>query len=402
MAGRRNLVVVTALLVVLAGCSGLSPGATNPGAQETTTDTGLNPDAEPVYEPPLNTTKVAVDHVVELRRAGSFAYTSTITIVDTNKSATVEIGREARVDMASGAMLVTRNDSGVSSRDTYITGEGTTYTRTVADASSVSFNVSDSQIDTSRYAINGVPRFLDMFELTYDGRTTLDGQEVYRYSATSPDQVNALRGFGGAGSNESLESIQATMYVTESGLITQLGYSIAFDTGDGMHNIKAVTKYEAVGEVSVSEPGWVEDAEAADRGELNVTRTVRNETADAELTLTANRALFDSIQLLAGPGPLYNGNNTYEEAAASSAVTAVIPPTATNASVTIAYDESAVPDGGESELAVYRYVIEEGTWERVEASQDSDADEFTVDISKSETLVVMHEPTWDELDPGHT
>lgn len=402
MAGRRSLVVVTALLVVLAGCSGLGPGATDPGSAETTTDTGLDPDAEPVYDTPLNTTEVAVDHVVELRRAGSFAYESTITIVDTNQSATVEMGREARVDMESGAMLVTRNDSGMSSRDTYITGDGTTYRRTVMDSSSISFNVSDSEIDTSRYAINGVPRFLDMFELTYDGLTTLDGQEVYRYSATSPEQVSSLRGFGPGTSNDSVESIEAHLYVTKTGLITQLGYSVAFDTGDGMHNIKAVTKFEDVGEVSVSQPDWVEDAKAADRGELNVTRTLTNETADAELTLTANRALFDSIQLLAGPGPLYNGNNTYEEAAASSAVTAVIPPTATNASVTIAYDESAVPDGGESELAVYRYVIEEGTWAVVEASQDTAADEFTVDLSKSETLVVMHEPTWNELDPGHT
>jgi len=394
MAGRRSLAVLTALLVVLAGCSAFGAGVPGSDSPDTTTESGIDESVGPIYEPPLNTTEVAVDHVVALRRAGSFEYRATVTIVDSNQSAQVQFGRQATVEMDSGEMLVTRNDTGMRSTTFYVTGNGSVYTKAVSGTTSVSFNVTEGTMDTSRYAINGVPRFLDMFDLTYDGYTTLDGEPVYRYSATSVDQVNSLSAVGQSGNNDSLSSIEATLYVTESGLIKRAGYALSFDTGQGMHNIKAVTTYERLGSATVSAPDWIADAKAADSGQLNVTRTLENETLGAELTLTANRGLFDRIRLLDGPGPLYSGNHTYEAAAVSKVVTAVIPPTATNVSMTLAYDEAAVPEGGESELAVYRYSVSTGSWVPVAATQDQAADEFTVDLTRSAPLVVMHEPTW--------
>jgi hypothetical protein len=94
---------------------------------------------------------------------------------------------------------------------------------------------------------------------------------------------------------------------------------------------------------------------------------------------------------------LYAGNNTYQDAAVSSAVTPIYPPTAPDATLTIEYDPSAVPAGGESELALYRYATANATWEPIEATHNSDADTFRTNLSRSAALVVMHKPTWQSI-----
>ena len=403
MVGRRSLAVVTALLVVLAGCSAAMPGApdTNQsgddGTGSDTADQGLDPSVEPIYEPPLNTTEVAVDHTVELRRAGSFTYQATVTIVDSNQSARMSFGRTASVAMDTGEMVIRRNRSDMTRESVYVTGNGTTYVKVATSDGTVAFNKTNGTIDTSRYAINGVPRFLDTFELEYDGATTMDGERVYRYSATSPEQVTSLQGLAGQDSGRNLSKIEAQLYVTESGLVKKLGYTLGFDTGQGLHNIKAVTTYENVGTEPVARPDWIADADAAARGELSETRTIENETLGASLTVTANRNYFDQIQIVPGAGPYYNGDGAYEAAAASSTVTVVIPPSAENASITLAYDEAEVPEGGEEDLALYQYVPTQNTWEQLNATHDVEANTFSKDIPKSAVVVVLHEPSWESV-----
>lgn len=397
MAGRRSLAVVTALLVLLAGCSAFGTGVPNSDSAGTT-EAGVDASETPIYEPPLNTTEVAVDHVVALRKAGSFTYHSTVAISNPAMNATMEYGRIAHVEMDTGEMLVTRKDPGPGTQTIYLDrANNTTYIKTVEDSATV-YNVTNGSFDTSRYAINGVPRFLDMFNLTYDGLTTLKGQEVYKYSADSPEQVASLSGVAGADSAKSISSIEANLYITKDGIIKQLDYSMVLETGEGNnHSINATTSYGGFGQMAVTPPSWSDDASALAQGEpRNVTRTITNETLGAELTLTADRTLFDRIRIIPGPGPLYKGEHTYEEAAASSAVTPLIPPSAQNATITVTYDESQVPEGGESELALYNYVATRNTWEVVNATQDTEANTFTYELPRSLALVVMHEPSWEE------
>ncbi len=397
MGGRRSLAVgIVALLVVLAGCSAFGAGVPGTGDADTTTTEGVDSSVSPIYEPPLNTTDVAVDHVVALRKAGSFSYHSTVTISDANQSASVEFGRIANVDMDTGAMLVTRKDTSPGTDTIYVSPEGKTYVKSRSGSAELSYNVTNQSFDTSRYAINGVPRFLDMFELEYDGATTLNGEQVYRYSATSPEQVTSLSGVAGSDSGRELDSIEAYLYVAENGLIPKLTYTLSFETGQGAHTIKASTTYTKAGEVTVQEPDWTDDADAIMRGERNVTRTLTNESLDAELTLTADRTLFDRIRIIPGPGPLYSGDHLYEEAAVSSAVTPLFPPSASNVTLVLGYDESAVPEGGEGDLSVYRYAATQDSWEPINATQDTEANTFTVDFESSGAVVVMHDPSWDE------
>ncbi|MFB6266818.1 MAG: hypothetical protein ABEI31_04095 [Halodesulfurarchaeum sp.] len=402
MAGRRSLAVGITLLLVLAGCAGL-PGGAPTGSNGATTPTpseNLDTDATPIYEPPLDTINVSVEHTLALRRAGSFTYNSTVTIVEANRSASFRLGRSARVDMQSGEMLIRKLTSGMGNQSVYVSPNGTTYVRQYSHPAGATYNTSNVTINTSRYAINGVPRFLDMFNLTYDGATTMDGVRVHRYSATKASQVTSLRGAAGTGQAGNLTSITARVYIAESGLIKRLGYTMAFQTGQGMHNVKAVTVYDRVGETTVQAPDWLDEAKQAAQGKLRVRRTVTNETAGASLTLTAKRSMFENIAVLGSPGPLYQGNHTYREAAASSAVTFLFPPSAENATVEINYDEAAIPAGNESELALYQYVATQNTWERVDATQNRSANTFSRNVSTSATLVVMHEATWRSLSEG--
>lgn len=124
------------------------------------------------------------------------------------------------------------------------------------------------------------------------------------------------------------------------------------------------------------------------------TRTVTNESIGASLQVTAKQPQFERIALLEGAGSFHGGNGSQEAAAVSNTVTVILPPDATNASLTLQYDESVIPDGNESALGLYQYDISETTWTPIEATHDAEADTLTADVDRSNAFVVLHEPTW--------
>ncbi|MFB6113166.1 MAG: hypothetical protein ABEJ58_03555 [Halodesulfurarchaeum sp.] len=394
MAGSRSLPVVVGLIVLLAGCSGFSPagpGTTAPGAQTTQ---GLDPGVSPIYETPLNSTSVAVEHTVALQRAGSFTYSSTVQISEPNQSARYRITRMAIVEGDSGEKLITRRSSGGRTETIYDTGNGTTYVRTKSVSGALSYNRSNGSINVARYSIDGVPGFVRTFNFTYDGALTKNGTRLYRYSADGPEDFVGQPRIGGA-STRNLSDVSAYAFVAESGVVRRLGYTMTFQTPRGEHVIKAETTYSALGASPVQSPEWTDEADAAAGGNLRVTRTLENESLGATLQVTALRPQFEDITMLEGPGAMYTGNGSYESAAASPAVTVLIPP-GSNATFSLSYDETAVPEGGESELALYEFVLTKNAWVPVEATQNVDTNTVRTNLTRSASVVIMHEPTWNE------
>ena len=264
---------VTALcciaLLVLAGCSAL-PG------------TGAGDGGEPYTAAgePLNVTELQADHRSNVRDASSF------TVVAESSSGVGNSSSEGRtvaaVDLESDrirqdADYETAVDSGDSQRiagsnTTVYQSNGTIYVRTITtqgNESSTQYQV----VDAERSPANLSARFAGLEEhasvlrganWTQRGTERHDGTTVTRYTANGSEDFDpdALENGNGAEA-PNVTAFDATLLVTADGTIRLLTYDVALEARGQRVTAENRVTVESIGETSVSEPDWLDEARNA-------------------------------------------------------------------------------------------------------------------------------------------
>lgn len=243
-----------AVLLVLAGC-----GAVGPGDSQTTT---LEP-AEPPYEPPLEDSDLVADHVDALRDAGTFTFERNTTI-EGDSDGDVGATRRVRVDLDDGAVAWTQRPSPVA--QLYRFPNGTSYISLVTDDSrSYRRNPAQSR-ETVAWARDPVSDRVEEIGYEHAGATTRRGERVHVYRATDPSAANASA-LALTSEQSDVVSLNATLHVRESGLVTRLDVRYVVESGGVERWFSWRTRLSGFGDTDVSPPAWVDDAREATRNE---------------------------------------------------------------------------------------------------------------------------------------
>lgn len=129
------------------------------------------------------------------------------------------------------------------------------YTKTVSDGGGVSYHVDEQMaFEDQRERIPW--EFITQFEFSLDQITTEGGTPVVQYSAnelTDSGEENLHDGFG--------EERSATLRVSKSGLIRGYEFQIG-EIGEDDRFIKQSSTISDIGQTSVTEPDWLDEAES--------------------------------------------------------------------------------------------------------------------------------------------
>ncbi|WP_254537081.1 DUF7537 family lipoprotein [Halomarina litorea] len=292
MAHTRILsVVLLAVLVTTAGCSGLLGDASTPGetpAVDRTTDTNAT-DATATNDSTATATPAETDlsslapdavrarHTEGLREAGSFNATRSITIASndsTNPFSTFSLTSEFSVDFESNRSI--ERSSFFGTTVTYTAANGTTYRQQMlsedASPEDASYSVSDPD-DDSLFGLDpvnvteaiGTDALVVGENVSYEavGTETVDGVTVTRYETSGVEQLSGENLLGNGtieGEDTRVENFTATLLVDGEGIVRLTDWHIEFvDTANGTaYELGVRHEISAVGEVVVEEPGWLQ------------------------------------------------------------------------------------------------------------------------------------------------
>lgn len=252
--------IAVAALLVFAGCSaGGDGGATTaPGTDAptdgTTTESGSDGGA-PVYESPLDATTVAQNHDTVLRDAGTFTLVSTSNQSQGGQSLGVTSSVAANVDSGEVYSEQNANDRVV---EVYSYGNGTAYQRLELSSGETQYTVPPQPPNASQIAGGQLQSFVSAFALDHAGSETVDGASTDVYEASGVEDVNESA-FPQL-DVENVSSADASVYVTEDGLVKQFGYSLTVATENGEATIAVQQQYTEVGSTTVEQPPWLDEA----------------------------------------------------------------------------------------------------------------------------------------------
>jgi len=215
---RIALLVAACALVALAGCSA--------------------PVSQP-HDSPVNGTQVVADHEAVLHDAGSF--TVNVTLAGTAGNARTVQSQTVRADLDTGAYRLTRSANGVT-QSAYVS-DGRAYVRTSDGDRTVYAKRDVPANQTAETVLEGsVLRRLASGEFAANGTTTVNGERVYRYEATtSGTQGNTT----------------TTAFVRSDGLVVRMNYAVRTDG----NALDATVTYTDVGETD-PRPDWLDAARA--------------------------------------------------------------------------------------------------------------------------------------------
>ncbi|MFB6079308.1 MAG: hypothetical protein ABEJ80_10070 [Halarchaeum sp.] len=215
---RIALLVAACALVALAGCSA--------------------PVSQP-HDSPVNGTQVVADHEAVLHDAGSF--TVNVTLAGTSGNGRTVQSQTVRADLDTGAYRLTRSANGVT-QSAYVS-DGAAYVRTSDGDRTVYAKRDVPANQTAETVLEGsVLRRLASGEFAANGTTTVNGERVYRYEATtSGTQGNTT----------------TTAFVRSDGLVVRVDYAVRTDG----NALDATVTYTDVGETD-PRPDWLDAARA--------------------------------------------------------------------------------------------------------------------------------------------
>ncbi len=249
---------------------------------------------------------------------------------------------------------------------------------------------------------------LSSAEFTPERVTNRSGVPVVVLTASLSD-VNERDG-------RNVTSFDATATVDRRGVVRSMSVDTTFvEEGETVTYSErfAVTD---VGSTTVAEPSWVDTARARDtRSESrstprgNVTRSLTDERLGAVVTATGRPEAIDRLRISRWDHA-FRDSETVRNASVSSFVEVIGDGRVERGTVTIAYDESSVPNGNESGLAVYRYNKSLQTFFRLNSTVDATDDTVTATTSRlledgeygnSSAYVVFYAQTWRDLWNGN-
>lgn len=235
---RLGPVLLVALLVVLAGCSG----------------SGGQP-----YQTPLNASQLEENHSQALQDAGNFTYrlSTNATIGDDDADSRLDGRTTVKVDTDSDALLV-NTSTAFGTLSVYQFENGTSFLRLQAGDRVQYARQTGARYNASQFTALGVGNLTTKVNFTYNRTTTLDGETVYEYVAR---ENGTLAGLAGANASVADANVTSTLrfYVRPDGLVKRYQYRIDYDDVGSMMVTGTYTK---LGSTDVSPPTWVDEARA--------------------------------------------------------------------------------------------------------------------------------------------
>lgn len=263
--GRTPIVVAgVVFLLIIAGCS----APTAPGPDDST--------FESLPQSGLNATEIADAHITGLSAAESYIIqTEQRTVTETtNVSVIQQTESTRRIDLRANQELLVATTTqqqeaqsqsqsqrrSVQSTDQYYNNNGTIY-------------VNQTQSNQSQYAIQQgqqatvnttaqrslIERLINTIEYRRVEQTQRGDTAVVQYELQSVTDVQNLT----QTSTATVENANSTLVIDENGVIRELRLNAQFRTDRRTLRIRFATNYTQLGETTVSEPNWTDDAREA-------------------------------------------------------------------------------------------------------------------------------------------
>lgn len=261
----QTLTVLVALLLVVAGCTGAPTDTTTAAPTDGSGNTGGTGGSGGTDDSTGDADGFDVsDSEAQLRTAGSFTSTWSLTMVDSTGNESM-LTNTYYVDLGanrtSETFTISGDDAGVS-YERFI-ADGTSYTR-LGDDTEVFYQVLPADDNQVEYALARGASFSydDLSDATFVGTETFDGVSVDRYEYTDPTLWRQY----GVTAFESDENVTITEFtlvvlVDEDGLARSSSWDLRGETEDG-DPVSAEWRFELtdVGTTSVTDPDWLDEA----------------------------------------------------------------------------------------------------------------------------------------------
>ncbi|WP_439025975.1 DUF7537 family lipoprotein [Haloarchaeobius sp. DT45] len=300
---RRFLLVAVVVIVALAGCTG---GATPDGTEADSTTTAAPTDvATPTTddtaadgsptEPtattggqtsdetpgtrvhPLDATRLSTTHATSLQDAQNFTldYSMDLTQVTPAETQTFAVDWTVRADLVTGTQTLegtlagdgftTGGDNSTMQFDLYVAPDGTATQRSTFGDTVQYQHVSADEYEVSTYltAMNATATLdHESATLTYDGQTTVDGETMYVYTASSLEQLYLPTDQADASEfdHSSVSMADLRLVVDDAGTLRAMQYDLEMTEDDAELTLHFVLSYSDIGTTTVEEPDWLDEA----------------------------------------------------------------------------------------------------------------------------------------------
>jgi hypothetical protein len=249
---RRLAALAVVALVAVAGCAGGLPGSD---------DAQPSNDGDPLYETPLDATAVADAHLDAVADAGSYTIQSNSTQEIPERNRTANSSSVVAGDLSSDAVYTVTN---ARSRtvELYAFGNGTAYQRFVTGGE-VQYRQAPGRVgNASQYARGTVARAVGLFEFSYAGTESADGETVHVYEAEGAGALNTSAPAFRQLNETNVDAVAATLRVREDGLVRSVAYDLTITVQGTTQRIETVQRFVDVGSTDTAPPAWIDEARA--------------------------------------------------------------------------------------------------------------------------------------------
>jgi hypothetical protein len=373
-------VALCCLLVLLAGCSGLSALDGDPGNNESMNG---GPGVAQLAD-------VSETHADHLRSAGNVTVTRTVEV----STETREFDQRTRwrIDFESSRTYKSTEPLGGDSSEEFQTANGTVYKRFGSGPNQFVRPDQTEPLNPEQAVMlsSALGSAADRFERR--GTRTTDGVEATVYVA---DGLSAAPdGYRENTSTATVERYRGVVVVAPSGYVINETSAITISREGQTRRIRETVRYTDVGQTSVEDPDWLDDAKAFARqpGPGDVVSRTYNATGEGglvELNVSAEKGELDSPSTV-GPqiseNPIFRNELLNSVRVGSIARYYFLLDTVERVEVRIHYDQSQIDPQNESELRVAVYRGGDEFWDVLNTTVDEQANIVTATITDPENL----------------
>lgn len=266
---RSRLVVALVVVVLLAGCAGLSGGdgsnatteadASANGNSADGSSTSLEGPHPHTEDDRLDPRTLTAEYLGTLQDVEAFVVTDTTAIRSDDGSVRARLITEKHVDLGAERVLVEQrreNADGTTEPGQAVYRNATT----ACSRSTGSTGCRESDFDREQ----AIGRAVEITSLetvaapafSPDGTATVDGEAVYRFSASSLRENPPEQSLSELGRNPTLES--ATLFVSPEGIVVRYDVTATVDDDSGRTSVERSYRVELVESGSVSPPEWIQ------------------------------------------------------------------------------------------------------------------------------------------------
>ena len=337
----RLRTVALALLVVLAGCSGGADTTTAPGADQI----GVT-DAGPVESPGGETDAQRVNETALIRsHVGQLTgHNHTVTVRQRigSNATRFDIERSAR----GVPSIVEFGATEQRNYTTVFTGDDVVQRRTAGGETQ--YRRPDTEPDDIPTSREFIAEILGDARFYPNGTVQSGGEPLARLSADRSDLTRDVAA--------DVLSFNADLLVTEAGLVREAGYMLVVERGGERETLELTVSVTDIDRTRPTAPAWLETALAELGPPLppgETSRTLSDTDLGATMTVVGSESAVETADLRAAPDRLWT--DAVETARASPVVRASASERLSNATITLQYDESRVPESDERGLWVFVY-----------------------------------------------